>query len=297
MSSITENLAGSIGNVASTVEQMDMTPGYFQKLMEQAGDWLIHAGLRVVIAMLLVVIGLKIIGKVRGGLNRSMERAGVEITLRKFLDARLYAVLLGFLIFMAADELGIKSTSLVAIAGSITLAMSLAMQNSLSNFAGGVMVLFLKPFKVGDYISTPDGEGTVESIGLVYTTLVTLDNKKITIPNSNMTASVITNVTGLDKRRLVLDVGISYTADLKKAKDVLKQLLEEYPLVLKDEDMTVVVDNLGESSVNLNIRAWVKTEDYWKTKWDLTEAIKLAFDREGIEIPYNYLNVQVTHTP
>lgn len=293
MNSIAENLTGGIGDMAASVDHIDITPGYFQKLLEQAGDWFLHAGIRVVIAVLLVVIGLKIIGKVRGGFNRSMERAGMEITLRKFLDALLYAVLLGLLIFVAADELGIKSTSLVAIAGSITLAMSLAMQNSLSNFAGGVMVLFLKPFKVGDYISTPDGEGTVESIGLVYTTLITLENKQITIPNSNMTGSVITNVTGMDKRRLVLNIGISYTADLKRAKDILRQMLEEHPLVLKDEEITVVVDSLGESSVNLSVRAWTKTEDYWQTKWDLTESIKLTFDREGIEIPYNCLNVHV----
>lgn len=286
MNSITESLA-------ETVDQIDMTPGYFQKLMEQAGDWLLHAGLRVVIAVFLVLVGLKIIRKLRGGFNRSMERAGMEITLRKFLDALLYAVLLGLLIFVTADELGIRSTSLVAVAGSITLALSLAMQNSLSNFAGGVMVLFLKPFKVGDYISTADGEGTVESIGLVYTTLITVENKQITIPNSTMTASVITNVTGMDKRKLVLNVGISYTADLKKAKDVLKRLLEEYPLILKDEEITVIVDSLGESSVNLSARAWTKTGDYWQAKWDLTEEIKLTFDEEGIEIPYNCLNVHV----
>lgn len=286
MNSITESLA-------ETVDQIDMTPGYFQKLMEQAGDWLLHAGLRVVIAVFLVLVGLKIIRKLRGGFNRSMERAGMEITLRKFLDALLYAVLLGLLIFVTADELGIRSTSLVAVAGSITLALSLAMQNSLSNFAGGIMVLFLKPFKVGDYISTADGEGTVESIGLVYTTLITVENKQITIPNSNMTASVITNVTGMDKRKLVLNVGISYTADLKKAKDVLKRLLEEYPLILKDEEITVIVDSLGESSVNLSARAWTKTGDYWQAKWDLTEEIKLTFDEEGIEIPYNCLNVHV----
>lgn len=286
MNSITESLA-------ETVDQIDMTPGYFQKLMEQAGDWLLHAGLRVVVAVFLVLVGLKIIRKLRGGFNRSMERAGMEITLRKFLDALLYAVLLGLLIFVTADELGIRSTSLVAVAGSITLALSLAMQNSLSNFAGGVMVLFLKPFKVGDYISTADGEGTVESIGLVYTTLITVENKQITIPNSTMTASVITNVTGMDKRKLVLNVGISYTADLKKAKDVLKRLLEEYPLILKDEEITVIVDSLGESSVNLSARAWTKTGDYWQAKWDLTEEIKLTFDEEGIEIPYNCLNVHV----
>lgn len=265
----------------------------FQKLMDEAGNWILGAGFRVIISVIILAAGLKMIRRLRDGLDRSMEKAGVETTLRKFLDALVYALLLGTLAFVIAEELGIKATSLVAILGSVGLALSLAMEKTLANFAGGVMVLLLKPFKAGDFISTPDGDGTVDSIGLVYTTLVTVDNQRINIPNSNMTSNVVTNVTGVEKRKLILNVGISYSADLKKAKELLQGLLEAHPGVMKEEEVMVVVDSLEESRVNLSVRGWTKTEDYWQTRWDLLEEIKLTFDREGIEIPYNYLNVKV----
>lgn len=263
-------------------------------ILKNLGLRLIEPGTRLIIAVLLVVIGLRVIKRLRKGACRSMERAGLEITLTKFLDALMNVLLIGFLVFTAAGVLGIKSTSLVTIVGAVTLAMSLSLQNTLSNFAGGVLVLFLKPFKVGDYIVTGAGEGTVESIGLVYTTILTVENKKVVIPNSTISGSALTNVTGMEKRRLVLNVGIGYSSDLKKAKEILKRLFENHPAILNEEGILVVVDSLGESSVNLSARGWLKTEDYWQTRWDLTEEIKLTFDREGIEIPYNYLNVHVT---
>lgn len=258
------------------------------------GSKMVGPAVRIVTALLVIVIGLKAIKAVRNGVRKSMNRAGLEITLTKFLDALLNAVLIGILVFVAAEMVGIKSTSLVTIVGAFTLALSLSMQNTLSNFAGGVLVLFLKPFKVGDYIRTADGEGTVEAIGLVYTTLLTLDNRKIVIPNSSISGSPLTNYTGMDKRRLVLDVGIGYSSDLKKAKEILRTLLEQHPAIIREDGILVAVQNLGESSVDLTARGWLKTEDYWTAKWELTEEIKLAFDREGIEIPYNYLNVHVT---
>lgn len=155
-------------------------------------------------------------------------------------------------------------------------------------------MLFLKPFKAGDYIVTKDGEGTVESIGLVYTTLLTIENKRIVIPNSSISNSPITNSTGEEKKKLVLNIGIGYSADLKKAKELLRRLFEEHPAILKEDGILVVVDSLGESSVNLSVRGWTLTEEYWTARWELTEAVKLAFDEEGIEIPYNYLNVHLT---
>lgn len=269
---------------------MEIDTSLFKNML----SWLLESGVRLGIAALMVFIGLKVIRAVRKGVGRSMERAGLEITLRKFLDALLYAALLVVLVMMAAEEIGIKSTSLVTIAGAATLAMSLSLQNTLSNFAGGVLVLFLKPFKVGDYITTKDGEGTVESIGLVYTTLMTVENKRIVIPNSSISGSTLTNITGEEKRRLILNVGIGYSSDLLKAKEILRKLFEEHPAIINEDGVLVVVDSLGESSVNLSVRGWTKTEDYWTARWDLTEKIKLTFDQEGIEIPYNYLNVHVT---
>ena len=265
----------------------------FEKLFDQAIAWIFDTGMNLLVALLILLIGLKLIKKVRSILDRTMEKAGVETTLRKFLDALVYAILTGVLVFVVAGEIGIEVTSLVALVGSVGLALSLAMEKSLANFAGGVMVLLLQPFKAGDFITTPDGSGTVESIGLVYTTLVTADNQKINIPNSNMTTSVVTNATGSDKRKMIIDIGIGYNADLKKAKAVLQRLFEEHEGILNEEGIQVVVVALGESSVNISARGWTKTGDYWNTRFELLEQIKLTFDEEGIEIPYNYLNVNI----
>ena len=160
---------------------------------------------------------------------RSWTAPGWRSRSKKFLDMLLHAVLFGVMVFMAADQLGIKTTSFVAVIGTVTLAFSLAMQNTLSNFAGGTLILLLKPFKVGDYISTGSGEGTVESIGLVYTTLLTTDNRVITIPNSSVSSAPLTNLTRTGKRRLIINVGIGYSSDLLKAKNVLKKIFRGEP--------------------------------------------------------------------
>ena len=275
------------------VEAISVKSEYLMNALGELGEWLMKAGLRLLVAVLLVFIGLKLIKKVRKGMGRSMERAGMEITLRKFLDALLYAVLLGLLVFVAAEEMWIQSTSLVAVVGSVTLATSLAMQNTLANFAGGVLILFFKPFKVGDYISSANGEGTVETIGLVYTILYTVENKMIVIPNNSLANSALVNTSSMKTKRLVLTVGISYDSDLSHAKEVLRDIFERHPAVRNEDGILVVVDSLGESSVNLSARGWTSTEDYWQARWDILEEIKLRFDREGIEIPYNQLRVHV----
>ena len=284
--------SATVENVTEVVKTVT-APGFFDKMMDAAAEWITGAGFRILVVALILIIGLKMIKKIRKILDRSMEKAGVETTLRRFVNALANVLMMGLLIFIAAEELGISVTSLVAVVGSVGLALSLAMEKSLANFAGGVMVLLLKPFKAGDFISTPDGDGVVDSIGLVYTTLVTADNQRINIPNSNMTSNVVTNVTGVEKRKVVLNIGISYNADLKKAKEVLRRLFENHEGIISEDGIDVIVDSLGESSVNLSARGWVLTGNYWTTRWDLLEQIKLTFDEEGIEIPYNYLNVNV----
>ena len=265
----------------------------FEKVFEEATSWLFGVGMNILTALVVLFIGLKVIKKVRNILDRTMEKAGVETTLRRFLNALAYALLTGVLIFVVAGEIGIEVTSLVALVGSVGLALSLAMEKSLANFAGGVMVMLLKPFKAGDFITTPDGSGVVESIGLVYTTLVTADNQRISIPNSNMTTSVVTNVTGVEKRKVVLSVGIGYGADLRKAKAAAERVLENNEYIINEDGIQVVVEELGQSSVNLSVRGWTMTENYWDARFSLLEQIKLTFDEEGIEIPFNYLNVNV----
>ena len=264
-----------------------------EKMFEQASSWIFDTGVSLLAALIILLIGLKLIKKIRKILDHTMEKAGVETTLRRFLNALVYALSIGILIFIVAGEIGIEVTSLVALVGSVGLALSLAMEKSLANFAGGVMVLLLKPFKAGDFISTSDGSGVVESIGLVYTTLVTGDNQRISIPNSNMTTNVVTNVTGAEKRKVVLSVGIGYGADLKKAKAVTERILENNEYIINEDGIQVVVESLGESSVNLSVRGWTKTENYWNARFSLLEQIKLTYDEEGIEIPFNYLNVNV----
>ena len=265
-------------------------------LMETVKGWgpqALDFAVRLALAALILIVGFKVIGIIRKMVRRSLERAEVEITLLRFLDALLNAVLLFLLIFMAAQQLGMNTASIVAVTGSAGLALGLALQGSLANFAGGVLILFMKPFRVDDYIVTEEGEGTVYSIGLVYTTLLSIDNKKVVIPNGTLSNMTITNVTTMEKRRLDLTVTIGYQADLKRAKEILETLYVDSPEIIKEDGITVYVDSLTGNGVVIGVRGWVKTEDYWPLRWRLLEEIKLTFEREGIEIPYNYMNVRM----
>lgn len=278
--------------------EMQITSGSqaMELLKRMAADFLpglLHFGVRLLLAALLLGIGFRLIKLFRRLVTRSLERAEVEPTLRGFLDALIQALLTGLLVFMAAEELGMDSASVIALLGSAGLALGLALQGSLANFAGGVLILLMKPFKAGDYVIAPDGEGTVSSIGLVYTTLLTADNRRIVIPNGKLSNSALTNVTAMDKRRLDLSVGIGYEDDLLKAKQLLRIMFEQCPEIMKDEGITVFVDSLGDSQVVLGVRGWVAAGDYWTVRWRLTEEMKLTFDREGITIPYNRLQIYV----
>lgn len=267
--------------------------GFLFKTIEKWGPDLLALAIRVVIAAIVLAVGLKVIGAIKHLAAKSMERAQVELTLKRFLEALIQAVLTGLLIFVVAGEIGLDSASIVALLGSAGLAFGLAAQGSLENFAGGVLILFMKPFKAEDYIITANGEGKVFAIGLVYTTLLTVDNKKIVIPNGSLANSPVTNLTAAEKRRLDILVGIGYDEDMKRARDVLEETFKACPLIRKDDAVRAVVDSLGESAVVLKVWGWVDTGDYWDAKWELTEAVKNALDREGIEIAYNYLNVVV----
>ena len=257
-------------------------------IMHRIGPGLMALGQKVLVALIIFLIGRKIISMIEKMLSRSMEHAGMDVGVTRFLRALTQFVMNVFLLFMIAGQLGMDSASIVAV-----LALSLALQQSLGNFAGGLLILIMKPFRVGDYIISPSGEGKVSMVGLVYTTILTTDNKAITIPNGTLSNSTVTNVTAMDKRMLELKVGIAYEADIRTAKAVLERVYREHPMVKKDEDIKVFVDSLGDSSVVLGIRGWVETSDYWQTRWDLLERIKLSFDEAGIEIPYNKMDVHL----
>ena len=246
-------------------------------------------------AVLILIIGFKVVGAVRRMAERSFARMELELSLRKFLLSLIQVGLYAVLIFMAAERIGIQSSSIIALLGSAGVTLGLALQGSLSNFAGGVLILLMRPFKVGDYIVSQYGEGTVAVIGLVYTTLNTTDNKTVVIPNGSLSNSPITNATAEKFRRLDLTVGISYQADLKKAKDILLDIYTSHPKVLKDHPIQVFVDQLADSAVIIGGRGWTATDDYWPTRWDITEEIKLRLDEAGIEIPFNQMDVHVSY--
>lgn len=288
----------------TTEETLELAQEVYQDLeqlrpnmvLDTLKSWLpelTRLGYRILMAALILIIGFRVASMVRKMLEKSFTRMEMEVSLKKFLLSMVYAAVCGLSIFIAADKLGISSASIIALLGSAGLAISLSMQNMLGNFAGGVIILLMKPFKVGDYIICGQEEGTVSAIGLVYTTLNTMDNKQIVLPNGNLANTSLTNVTAQEKRRLELKVGISYQSDLKKAKEILYGLFEEHPLIIKDQDLIVFVDQLGESSIIIGARGWVETGSYWSVKWELTEKVKLAFDEAGIEIPFRQMDVNI----
>ena len=256
---------------------------------------LIDFAIGVVLALLVFWIGAKIIKWIRKIIRISMEKGNVDKGVRQFVDSLVKFLLYAILIFSIGSKFGLDTTSVAAALASCGVAIGLALQGSLSNFAGGVLILVLKPFVVGDYIveDNKGREGTVKEIQLFYTKLLTVDNKTVIIPNGTLANTSLTNVTAQDRRRLDLSVGISYDADLKKAKELIEGLFRADEDILKEEGIHVFVDNLGDSSVVIGVRGWVEKDAYWTTKWRLTENIKLTLDENGIEIPFNQVVVHV----
>ncbi len=265
----------------------------FQQYLDQYLPGVVAFGVRVLIALIIFFVGSKLIKLVRRIVRRSMDRGGADVGLIQFMDSLIKAFLYFLLVMFIASGFGVDTTSVIALVGSAGLALGLALQGCLSNFAGGVLILMVKPFKVGDYIIQGDLEGTVSEIQMIYTNLLTPDNRKIVIPNGTLANNSLINVTAEEKRRLDIDVGISYTADLRRAKELCQRLLEAESRVLKEEEHIVVVSELADSAVILRVRFWVRPEDYWPMKWDTTEAIKLLFDENHIEIPFPQMDVTI----
>ena len=278
-------------NIENVTQQISRTQEYIDKYLPVV----ISFGLRLLLTIILFIVGGRLIKVVRKIVRRSMERTGADVGVIQFMDSLIKLILYFLLVLFLADGIGVDTTSVMALVGSAGLTIGLAFQGSLSNFAGGVLILLIKPFKVGDYIIYTSGnlEGKVTKIEMFYTTLFTVDNKKVVIPNGTLSNSSLINVTAEDKRRIDITVGVSYTANLKLAKEVCLNLLAAQPAVLQDQNNLFVVDDLADSSVNLKICCWVTPDDYWSTRWDLIEKIKLAFDENGIEIPFNQLDVNL----
>ncbi len=254
-----------------------------------------NLGTRVLFAVVFFIVGVQLIKLLRKIVRKSMNKANAETGVIQFVDSFIKAALYVVLIFMLATSFGVDAASVVALLGSAGVAIGLAVQGSLSNLAGGVLILLLKPFKVGDYImeSTTGMEGTVAEIQIFYTKLLTVDNKVVILPNGNLANNTITNVTASKCRRVDFVVGIAYGADLKRAKEVLQGVLDKDEKVLKDKDKLVFVNELASSSVDLGVRCWFNNEDFWEGKWRVMENCKYALDAAGIEIPFPQIDVHV----
>ena len=280
-----------------TAEATKEVNGLFQ-FVEDNIPTIISFGIKVLLALVFFFVGGKIIKWLRKVVKRSLERTGADTGVMQFVDSMLKLGLYALLIFMIATNFGVESSSVAALIASAGVAIGLALQGSLSNFAGGILILLLKPFAVGDYISvTQEGiEGTVKEIQIFYTKMATVDNQTVVVPNSILTSNSLTNVTARPERKLDLKVGISYNADMKAAKRIVENMLRSDPSVIQDEEIVVFVSDLADSAVIIGLRAWVKTEEYWATRWRLLEQIKTRFDEAGIEIPYNQITVHMAGT-
>ena len=287
-----DNQVAELGQI--TPDEINV--GLIQTYLQQLPDKALRFGMRVVMALVFFLIGMQIIKLVRRIVRRSLKKGNADTGVMQFLDSFIKAAMYIVLIFMIASGFGLDAASVVALLGSAGVAIGLAVQGSLANFAGGVLILLLKPFRVDDYIrvDSEGHEGTVREIQLFYTKLATPDTHVVIIPNGTLANTSILNTSMLGERRLDILVGISYDADIRRAREVILQVLEADAAVLKEKERKVFVQELGDSSVNLDVRCFALNEDYWECRWRITEQIKYALDEAGITIPYPQMDVHVT---
>ncbi len=269
--------------------------GIYDKFFEELPNKVIHLGVRVLLALLIFLIGRQLIKLARKIIRKSMERVHAETGAIQFVESFVKAALYVVLVFFIASFLGADAASIVALLGSAGVAIGLAVQGSLSNLAGGVLILLLKPFKVGDYIVENAGkqEGTVSEIQIFYTKLLTPDNRVIVLPNGALANNSLVNVTAAKFRRLDINIGISYDSDIRQAKEVLQKVLETDAATKKDMELKVFVNELAANSVDLGVRCWLEHADFWEGKWRITESCKYALDEAGITIPFPQLDVHL----
>ena len=260
---------------------------------ERVGEYIAAYGFKILTAIAIFFIGRYAIKMLTRLTRKAMQKARMDAILVDFLGNIIYGLSLAFVIIAALSQLGIQTTSLVAIIGAAGLAVGLALQSSLGNLASGVMMIVFRPFKKGDYVEVAGVAGSVEEIQIFTTTLQTPDNRTIIVPNGQITDGCITNYSARATRRLDLVMGIGYGDDIKKAKDVLTEVVMNCKYVLASPEPVIAVLSLGDSSVNLAVRPWVKTSDYWDAHFYLTEEIKLRFDKEGISIPFPQRDVYI----
>lgn len=266
---------------------MDMFEIYLQKFID--------FGINILVALIILFVGRMVIKFLLKILDKTFDRTKMDVSVKRFLESLIRALLYVVLVIIVCDRVGIATTSFIAILSTAGVAVGLALQGSLSNFAGGVLILLLRPFKVGDYIidNGSGKEGVVDRIDLFYTVLITGDNKRITVPNGGLSNSAITNASAFDTRRVDFSIGIAYDADINLAKSTLEDLARTDVAVLKDKEIFTFIQSLDASQVTVGMRVWVNAADYWTTYFRMNELIKKIFDEKGIEIPFNQLDVHV----
>ena len=280
-----------------TVEDIsnNIKSGALQTYLDELPGKLLAMGVKVILTFVIVFIGVKLIKMLRKSVKKGLEKARVEKGVIQFTDSLLKAVLTILLILWVAVNFGVEATSIAALISSVSIAVGLALQGSLSNFAGGILILLLKPFKVGDFIKEDShgNEGTVKEISLFYTKLLSYDNKTIILPNGTLANASMVNYSDSGKRRLDLRVSISYGSDIRKAKEVILGVVDKNPFVLTDLEKIVFVADLEDSGVSIGVRCFVNASDYFKSRWQMLEDIKYALDENGIEIPFPQMDVHL----
>ena len=265
----------------------------FKNIIPDLQTFAAFYGIKIIAAIVIFVVGRWVARALRNAIKRMMTRGNVDETLISFVGNLTYIALLAFVIIAALNQLGIQTTSFIAVIGAAGLAIGLALQGSLANFAAGVLMLIFRPFKAGDYIEGAGVAGTVEEVQIFATRLKTPDNKTIIVPNAKMMGDNITNYSTKDTRRVDMVIGVGYGDDLKKVREILEDILAKDDRILEDPAPTIGVLELGDNSVNFAVRPWVKTQDYWGAYFDVTETVKRRFDEEGISIPYPQRDVHL----
>jgi small conductance mechanosensitive channel len=262
-------------------------------IQEIISSYVIPWGINIILALAVFVIGRWLANMIVRGVKRLMKKANMDKALIGFLSSILNAVLLVVVVIAALEQLGVNTTSVLAVFAAAGLAVGLALKDSLSNFSAGVMLIIFKPFKVGDFVEAAGISGVVEVIRIFNTQLRTGDNREIIVPNSQIYSGIITNFSVREQRRIDLVIGIGYEDDIRSAKQILEEILQGEERVLKDPAPVILVSELGESSVDLAVRPWVNSADYWDVRSDLLETIKREFDAKGISIPYPQRDVHM----
>ena len=294
MAAITETSL-SESEVASVVAEdiENLKPSVMMQTIKELSPYFLAFVYNLLVVIITLFISSRIIKLISNMFDKFLKKVKIELTVRKFLISTFKILLYALVVLGLAERMGVNQASLVAILGSAGVAVGLAWQGSLSNFAGGMIILFSRPFVRDDYIVTPKGEGSVDTIGIIYTVLITPDNKRISIPNGILANDVITNVTANDVRRIDITVEVSYSCDIRKAKKLIKEVFTQNGLILKNREILSYMSDLTSSSVILGGRAWSRTEDYWSARWGIIEEIKVVFDKNDIEIPFEQMDVHI----